>query len=61
MAEKKSKRFVVTYSQELGTVKILQDTVTGISYLYVAEGGLTPLLDEYGKPSITIPQDKEIK
>ncbi|MBR1592259.1 MAG: xylan 1,4-beta-xylosidase [Ruminococcus sp.] len=59
MAEKKSKRFVKTYSQELNTVQILQDTVTGVSYLYVAEGGLTPLIDENGKPVITIPQDKK--
>ena len=59
MAEKKNKRFVVAYSQELGTVKIFQDTVTGINYLYISEAGLTPLLDENGKPVVTVPESKE--
>ena len=54
MAE--DKRFDIAYTQ--GTIrgfKIVIDNYTGVQYLCVIEGsgmGLTPLLDENGKPSI---------
>ncbi len=38
-----------------GIRKILVDTLTGVHYLYVEvgySGGLTPLLDEEGKPIV---------
>jgi len=54
MAE--DKRFDVAYSQgAMRVFKILIDNYTGVQYLYVTEGygaGLTPLLDENGKPLI---------
>ena len=59
MAEKKNKRFVVIYSQDLGTTKIIQDTVTGVNYLCVSENGITVLVDENGKPIVTVPESKE--
>ena len=54
-------RFEVVYEQEDGilsveTKKILVDKVTGVNYLFVKSGyggGLTPLLDENGKPIVT--------
>ncbi|MBR6384844.1 MAG: xylan 1,4-beta-xylosidase [Ruminococcus sp.] len=59
MAEKKNKRFVVTYSQDLGTVQIIQDILTGVNYLRTSDSGLTVLVDENGKPIITVPESKE--
>ena len=53
---KKEKRFDCTYSQELGSVKILVDKQTGINYLFVQSGyagGLTPLLNADGTPVVT--------
>ena len=53
---KKEKRFECTYSQELGSVKILVDKQTGINYVFVQSGyagGLTPLLNRDGTPVIT--------
>ena len=53
---KKEKRFIKTYSQDLGGVLILVDKQTGVNYLYVSGGyggGLTPLLNRDGTPVIT--------
>ena len=53
---KKEKRFDCTYSQELGSVKILVDKQTGINYLFVQSGyagGLAPLLNADGTPVVT--------
>lgn len=53
----KERRFEVIYSDGGGfknpAVKILQDTVTGVQYLFTQEGyagGLTPLLNRDGTP-----------
>ena len=54
-------RFEVVYEQEEGilaveTKMILVDKATGVNYLFVKSGyggGLTPLLDENGKPVVT--------
>ncbi len=54
---KKEKRFEVIYKD--GTMlaqRILVDKKTGVNYLFIAEGyagGLTPLLDQDGKPIIS--------
>ncbi len=51
------KRFERTYSQ--GVVEVTEiwvDTETGVNYLWHntgSAGGLTPLLDEEGKPVVT--------
>ncbi len=56
---KKEKRFRKVRSESLGfgeDVIILQDTETGVNYMYFHfgnGGGLTPLLDREGKPIIT--------
>ena len=53
MAEK---RFIKTYSQELGSVVIYVDSKTGVNYLFVQAGyagGLTPLLNRDGTPVVT--------
>lgn len=54
---KKDERFVKTYSQgKLEGNEIWVDKVTGINYLFHFSGyagGITPLLDENGKPVIT--------
>lgn len=50
-------RFQKVYSQGTFTVfEIWVDTVTGINYIFHKEGytgGLTPLLDQDGKPVVT--------
>ncbi|MDD6984892.1 MAG: DUF6440 family protein [Clostridia bacterium] len=54
-------RFIIVYEQEDGilsveTKKILVDKVTGVNYLFIKAGygaGITPLLDENGKPIVT--------
>ena len=55
----KERRFEVIYSDGGGfsapAVKILQDTVTGVQYLFTASGyadGLTPLLNRDGTPVV---------
>lgn len=55
----KDKRFEVIYSEGGGFsgpgVKILQDNVTGVQYLFAQNGesgGLTPLLDRDGTPIV---------
>ena len=53
---KKEKRFIKTYSQDLGTMVIYVDKHTGINYLFVQNGyagGLTPLLNRDGTPVVT--------
>ena len=66
MADKKEKRFIVTYSQSGFTspsVQILVDKYTGVNYVYAASGysgGITPLLKPDGTPVITsVPKDQE--
>ena len=52
----KEKRFVKTYSQDMGSTTILVDKETGVNYLFTSSGyagGLTVLLDRDGKPIIT--------
>ena len=55
---KKNERFIIKDMQTgiIRGTEIIVDTVTGVNYLFVKEGygaGLTPLLDETGKPVIT--------
>ncbi len=58
MSEKKESRFeTVEKSKFLDDVnsRIIKDKVTGVHYLFVLDGyggGLTPLLDDNGKPII---------
>ncbi len=53
----KNDRFIKVYSQgTLNVSEIWVDKETGVNYLYHASGysgGLTPLLDKYGKPVVT--------
>lgn len=52
----KEKRFKKIYSQNCGSIEILIDKETGINYLFRSSGyagGMTVLLDKYGKPIIT--------
>ena len=53
----KSERFEKVYSQgSLTVTEIWVDKETGVNYLWMKSGyagGLTPLLDENGKPIIT--------
>ena len=59
MADKKDKRFIVTYTQSGFTspsMQILVDKQTGVNYIYAASGysgGITPLLNPDGTPVIT--------
>ena len=57
MAEEKRFRKVKKENVAFGeTAIILQDTQTGVNYLFVQTGyagGLTPLLDREGKPLVT--------
>lgn len=47
-------RFKKLYSQgTLFVTEIWLDTETGVNYLFMQGGGLTPLLDKDGKPIIT--------
>ena len=52
-----TKRFKKTYSQgTMNVTEIWVDKETGVNYMYHAcgySGGLTPLLDQEGKPIIT--------
>lgn len=51
------KRFQVLYTQGFSPrYEIIVDNVTGVNYIYRSSGyggGLTPLLDAYGKPIVT--------
>ena len=57
-----SDRFEKVYKQGKVTVmEIWVDKKTGVNYLYHEDGysgGLTPLLDAYGKPLIASAQDR---
>ncbi len=57
MADKKRFRKIKKENIAFGeTAIVLQDTQTGVNYLFVQTGyagGLTPLLDREGKPLIT--------
>lgn len=58
----KEKRFIKTYSQGCGSNEIWVDKKTGVNYYYHNSGyggGLTPLLDNNGKPIITPIIDEE--
>ena len=61
---KKEKRFLKTYSQDMGSAVIYVDKKTGVNYLFVASGyagGLTPLLNRDGTPVVTpVPRDEEL-
>ncbi len=57
----KDKRFERVYSQSMGSMEIWVDKETGVNYLYHQSGyagGMTVLLDKYGKPIIT-PVEKD--
>ncbi len=59
-----AKRFVKVYSQGIvgSGMEVYVDRETGVNYLYAwssGGGGLTPLLDQAGKPVITSVQDLE--
>ena len=60
---RKEKRFIKTYSQDMGGVLIYVDRQTGVNYLYIGNGyggGLTPLLNRDGTPVITsVPKEEE--
>lgn len=52
----KNKRFEKVYTQGMGSIEIWIDKETGVNYLYRQSGysgGMTVLLDKYGKPIIT--------
>lgn len=55
------KRFVKVYKQDMGYTEIWVDKETGVNYLYHSSGysgGLTVLLDSFGKPVVTpVPKD----
>ena len=58
----KEKRFIKTYSQEMGATMILVDKETGVNYLFISSGyagGVTVLLDKDGKPVITPVEEKQ--
>ena len=62
--EKKSKRFIRTYSQDMGAMEIWVDKETGVNYLYRSGGyggGLSPLLDAFGKVVVTPVEIEEKK
>ena len=60
---KKKERFIRVHSENMGAEQIVVDRETGVNYLFVQNGyagGLTVLLDQYGKPVITpIPKEDE--
>lgn len=58
----KEKRFYKSYSQGAGSCEIWVDKETGVNYLYHSSGyagGLTPLLDQEGKPIVTPIENQE--
>mgnify|MGYP003299181543 CR=1 FL=1 len=58
----KEKRFEKVYSQGVGSMEIWVDKETGVNYLYRQSGysgGMTVLLDRYGKPVITSVKKEE--
>lgn len=61
MFDKKNKRFRVIHEEgAVSVTRIIQDTETGVNYLYSAygqSGGITPLLDRNGEVVITPVED----
>ena len=59
----KKERFKTVYSQgTLDVVQILEDTETGVNYVFrkvVNAGGVTPLLGKDGKPIISPTSDNK--
>lgn len=61
MFSKKEKRFKTIHEE--GSIyyhRIIQDTVTGVNYLYSGSGsagGITPLLDKNGQVVVTTIED----
>ena len=57
----KKKRFIKTYSQDMGSTIILVDRETGVNYIFSSSGyagGMTVLLCKDGKPVITpVPEE----
>ena len=59
----KNKRFKIVDVEKLGfgrTITIVEDLNTGVNYMLLHDGygsGMTPLLDENGKPVITKKED----
>ena len=56
----KEKRFIKSYTQELGSSEIWVDKETGVNYLFHSSGyagGLTVLLNKDGKPIVTPIED----
>ena len=52
----KDKRFIKTYSQNMGCTEIWVDKETGVNYLFHSSGysgGLTVLIDKDGKPIVS--------
>ena len=60
---KKKERFIKVHSENMGSEQIIVDRETGVNYLFAQSGyagGLTVLLDQYGKPVVTpIPREEE--
>ena len=60
---KKKERFIKVHAENMGSEQIIVDRETGVNYLFVQSGyagGLTVLLDQYGKPVVTpIPREEE--
>ena len=58
-----NERFIKTYTQgRLNVTEIWVDKETGVNYLYHCSGyagGLTPLLDQDGKPIVTPIENQE--
>lgn len=53
---RKEERFVKVHSENFGSEMILIDKLTGVNYLFVANGnagGLTPLLNRDGTPIVS--------
>lgn len=62
--EKQAKRFVQVFSEDCGFFgpesSLVADRETGVTYLIIRStfgSGITPLLNEDGKPVITKPED----
>ncbi len=58
----KRKRFLKSYSQDMGSTIILVDRETGVNYLFSSSGyagGMTVLLDKDGKPVVTPVDEKK--
>lgn len=63
MKKKKDDRFIKTYTQQglAEAIEIWVDKETGVNYVYRMSGysgGFTPLLDSYGKPLVTLVEEK---